>query len=189
MPGESLPDTIALALPEASFSASIRHLCEALPLGKVSWWTLELSHTPLSSARLRSQSLQKSELLARTACCVFLGRQQPSPILWEKEPADASPVRSGSSPSHLSTSKVALQPLSARTVPAPPSFIRLPTHSAGFLWHQAPVTPAEQPPPRSPILLLPPAGHHRASPAVLPQAPRRPSPSRFILGWTCFAHP
>lgn len=25
--------------------------------------------------------------------------------------------------------------------------------------------------------------------ALLPQAPRRPPPFRFILGWTCFAHP
>lgn len=107
------------------------------------------SATLFSSVRLRSQSLQKSKLVARAVCSVFLGRQEPSPTFWSPEPTDASPVCSRSSPSHLSTSKVALQPRSARTAPAPPSFIRLPTHIAGFLWHPALVTLAEQPPPPS----------------------------------------
>lgn len=146
------------------------------------------SATLFSSVRLRSQSLQKSKLVERAVCSVSLGRQEPSPTFWSPEPADSSPVCSGSSPSHLSTSEGALQPRSARTAPAPPSFIRLLTHIAGFLWHPALVTLAEQPPPPSSVSLLPLVGH-RASRALLPQAPRRPPPFRFILGWTCFAHP
>ena len=145
------------------------------------------SATLFSSVRLRSQSLQKSKLLARTVCSVSLGRQEPSPTFCSPEPADASSLLLVLSlpPLHLrSSAPASLSPHS----PSAPELYQAP-HTHRWL----PLAPGVGDPSRAATAsepsLPPPARGSLRLRALLPKAPRLPPPFRFILGWTCFAHP